>query len=367
MLLLSKYNKYLANDKLDDDIEKIALIIIEDKIRDNVEKTFEFFEKQGVKIKVISGDNPVTVSEIAKTAGIKNADKYVDASTLNNKDDINIAVDKYTVFGRVRPEQKREIINSLKEKGHTVAMTGDGVNDVLALKDSDCSIAMASGSDAARRTSQLVLTDSNFKSMPSVVKEGRRVINNIEKSASLFLVKTIYSFLLSILYLIIMKPYPFVPIQLTLISTLTIGIPSFFFALESNNNRIKKGFLRNIIKRALAGALTIVINILCVVFISYKINIPQSQVSSISAILTGFTGLVILYRVSIPFNSQRKILFAFMTILFFSIVILFGERLMIYRLSFVQTVILAIFMIITPITIKIISSIIDKIKILNRE
>ena len=367
VLLLSKYNKYLANDKLDDDIEKIALIIIEDKIRDNVEKTFEFFEKQGVKIKVISGDNPVTVSEIAKTAGIKNADKYVDASTLNNKDDINIAVDKYTVFGRVRPEQKREIINSLKEKGHTVAMTGDGVNDVLALKDSDCSIAMASGSDAARRTSQLVLTDSNFKSMPSVVKEGRRVINNIEKSASLFLVKTIYSFLLSILYLIIMKPYPFVPIQLTLISTLTIGIPSFFFALESNNNRIKKGFLRNIIKRALAGALTIVINILCIVFISYKINIPQSQVSSISAILTGFTGLVILYRVSIPFNSQRKLLFAFMTILFFSIVILFGERLMIYRLSFVQTVILAIFMIITPITIKIISSIIDKIKILNRE
>ena len=356
VLLLSKYNKYLANDKLDDDIEKIALIIIEDKIRDNVEKTFEFFEKQGVKIKVISGDNPVTVSEIAKTAGIKNADKYVDASTLNNKDDINIAVDKYTVFGRVRPE-----------KGHTVAMTGDGVNDVLALKDSDCSIAMASGSDAARRTSQLVLTDSNFKSMPSVVKEGRRVINNIEKSASLFLVKTIYSFLLSILYLIIMKPYPFVPIQLTLISTLTIGIPSFFFALESNNNRIKKGFLRNIIKRALAGALTIVINILCIVFISYKINIPQSQVSSISAILTGFTGLVILYRVSIPFNSQRKLLFAFMTILFFSIVILFGERLMIYRLSFVQTVILAIFMIITPITIKIISSIIDKIKILNRE
>ena len=242
VLLLSKYNKDLTNDKLDKDIEKIALIIIEDKIRDNVEKTFEFFENQGVEIKVISGDNPVTVSEISKTAGIKNADKYIDASTLNTKEDINRAVDKYTIFGRVKPEQKREIIKSLKDKGHTVAMTGDGVNDVLALKDSDCSIAMASGSDAARRTAQLVLTDSNFKSMPNVVKEGRRVINNIEKSASLFLVKTIYSFLLSILFLIIMKPYPFVPIQLTLISALTIGIPSFFFALESNNNKIKKDF-----------------------------------------------------------------------------------------------------------------------------
>lgn len=367
VLLLSKYNKDLTNDKLDKDIEKIALIIIEDKIRDNVEKTFEFFENQGVEIKVISGDNPVTVSKIAKNAGIKNADKYIDASTLNTKEDINRAVDKYTIFGRVKPEQKREIIKSLKDKGHTVAMTGDGVNDVLALKDSDCSIAMASGSDAARRTAQLVLTDSNFKSMPNVVKEGRRVINNIEKSASLFLVKTIYSFLLSILFLIIMKPYPFVPIQLTLISALTIGIPSFFFALESNNNKIKKGFLRNIIKRSLSGALTIVINILCVAFISYKINIPHSQVSSISAILTGFTGLVILYRVSIPFNNQRKILFTFMTVLFFSIVILFGDRFMIYKLNFVQTIILAVFMIITPITIKIISSIVDKIKILNRE
>ena len=232
-------------------------------------------------------------------------------------------------------------------------MTGDGVNDVLALKDSDCSIAMASGSDAARRTAQLVLTDSNFKSMPNVVKEGRRVINNIEKSASLFLVKTIYSFLLSILFLIIMKPYPFVPIQLTLISALTIGIPSFFFALESNNNKIKKGFLKNFFHR------------ICTVPLCLKI--PHSQVSSISAILTGFTGLVILYRVSIPFNNQRKILFTFMTVLFFSIVILFGDRFMIYKLNFVQTIILAVFMIITPITIKIISSIVDKIKILNRE
>lgn len=367
VLLLSKYNKDLTNDKLDKDIEKIALIIIEDKIRDNVEKTFEFFENQGVEIKVISGDNPVTVSKIAKTAGVKNADKYIDASTLNTKEDINLAVDKYTVFGRVKPEQKREIIKSLKDKGHTVAMTGDGVNDVLALKDSDCSIAMASGSDAARRISQLVLTDSNFKSMPSVVKEGRRVINNIEKSASLFLVKTIYSFLLSVLYLIIMKPYPFVPIQLTLISALTIGIPSFFFALESNNNRIKSGFLRNIIKRALAGALTIVINILSILFISNKVKMPYSQISSIIPILTGFTGLVILFKVSIPFNTKRKILFTLMSVLFFSIVVLFGDRLMIYRLSFKNIIILLVFMLITPLIMKVISIIVDKVKILNIE
>nr|WP_317332713.1 cation-translocating P-type ATPase [uncultured Romboutsia sp.] len=367
VLLLSKYNKDLTNDKLDKDIEKIALIIIEDKIRDNVEKTFEFFENQGVKIKVISGDNPVTVSKIAKIAGVKNADKYVDASTLNTKDDINIAVDKYTVFGRVKPEQKREIIKSLKGKGHTVAMTGDGVNDVLALKDSDCSIAMASGSDAARRISQLVLTDSNFKSIPSVVNEGRRVINNIGKSASLFLVKTIYSFLLSVLFLIIMKPYPFIPIQLTLISTLTIGIPSFFFALESNNSRIKNGFLRNIIKRAIVGALTIVINTLSILFISNKVKMPYSQISSIIFILTGFTGLVILFKVSRPFNTKRKILFTLMSVLFFLIVLLFGDRLMIYRLSFKNIIILLVFMLITPLIMKVISIIVDKAKILNIE
>ena len=367
VLLLAKNNKELSNDKLDENIDKIALIIIEDKIRENVEETFKFFDKQDVNIKVISGDNPVTVSMIAKTAGVKNAEKYIDASTLKNIDDIKDAVDKYIVFGRVKPEQKREIIKALKEKGHTVAMTGDGVNDVLALKDSDCSIAMASGSDAARRVSQLVLTDSNFKAMPSVVNEGRRVINNIEKSASLFLVKTIYSFILSVLFLLIMKPYPFVPIQLTLISGLTIGIPSFFFAFESNNNRIKKGFLINIIKRALSGGLTISINTLCIIFICNIIKIPQHKVSSIVAILTGSTGLYILYRVSLPFNTNRKILLACMSILFFIIVIFFGDKLMIYRLNFVQTTILIIFMLITPIIIKIVSNIVDKIKVLNRE
>jgi len=367
VLLLCKYNKTLTNDKLDNNIEKIALIIIEDKIRDNVKEIFKFLEKQNVDIKVISGDNPVTVSEISKSAGIKNSDKYIDALTLKDKEDIAIAVDKYTVFGRVKPEQKREIINILKSKGHTVAMTGDGVNDVLALKDSDCSIAMASGSDAARRTSQLVLTDSDFKSIPSVVMEGRRVINNIEKSASLFLVKTIYSFLLSILYLIIMQPYPFVPIQLTLISALTIGIPSFFFALQSNKNVIKQHFLRNIIKRALSGALTIVINILCIVFISYKINIPHIKVSSIVVILTGFTGLVILFKVSSPFNTMRKILFIAMSVLFFTIIIFFGKQFMIYRLSFIQSIILLVFMLITPLIMKFISNIVDKIKILNKD
>ena len=367
VLLLAKNNHELNDDKLDGDVTQIALIVIEDRIRENVEKTFEFFDNQDVKIKVISGDNPVTVSQIAKTAGVKNAEKYIDASTLSNIDDIKKAIDKYIVFGRVKPEQKREIIKALKEKGHTVAMTGDGVNDVLALKNSDCSIAMASGSDAARRVSQLVLTDSNFKAIPNVVNEGRRVINNIEKSASLFLVKTIYSFILSLIFLVIMKPYPFVPIQLTLISALTIGIPSFFFALESNNNRIKNGFLKNIIKRALSGALTISINTLCIVLISSVVKVSQDKVSSIVAILTGFTGLVILYRVSLPFNNRRKILLTLISVLFFIIVIFFGHELMIYRLNLIETIILIIFMIITPITIKIISSIVEKINILNVE
>ena len=273
VLLLAKVNQELGNGKLNGDIENIALIIIEDKIRENANETFGFFHQQGVSIKVISGDSPVTVSEIAKKVGVIDAHKYIDASTLKTEEDIEKAVLNYTIFGRVKPNQKRQIIKALQMQGHTVAMTGDGVNDVLALKDSDCSIAMASGSDAARRISQLVLTDSNFKSVPKVVMEGRRVINNIERNASLFLVKTIYSFLLSILFLFIPYNYPFEPIQLTLISALTIGIPSFFLTFETNNNIIKKGFLKNIIRRASIGALTIVFNIVAVLIISYKIKL----------------------------------------------------------------------------------------------
>ena len=223
-------------------------MLISDKIRREAPRTLRYFADQGVDLKVISGDNAVTVSNIAKKAGLENADKYVDATTLETDEDVRRAVQEYSVFGRVTPQQKLAFVKALKSEGHTVAMTGDGVNDVLALKEADCSVAMASGSDAARTVSNLVLLDSNFASMPLVVQEGRRSINNLQRSSSLFLVKTIFSALIGVLFIFINYSYPFRPIQQTLISSLTIGIPSFILALEPNRDRIRGKFIFNVIK-----------------------------------------------------------------------------------------------------------------------
>lgn len=226
-------------------------------IRKEAPETFKYFENQGVEIKVISGDNPVTVSQVALQAGIANADNYIDASTLTTDETIEDAVLRYTVFGRVTPDQKRKFVRALKKAGRTVAMTGDGVNDVLALKDADCSVAMASGSDAAAQASQLVLLDSNFACMPAVVMEGRRVVNNIERSASLFLVKNIFSFLLSLFSVCFMINYPLEPSQISLISMFTIGVPAFFLALQPNKNIIQGHFLSNVLIKALRQVLQI--------------------------------------------------------------------------------------------------------------
>lgn len=334
VLLLAKVDGKLSDDKIKDNIESLALIIIKDKIRKNVNETFEFFYNQGVDLKIISGDNPVTVSEIAKKAGVKNANKYIDISTVKNDEDLKKAIVENTIFGRVKPEQKRTIVKILQDKGHTVAMTGDGVNDVLALKECDCSIAMASGSDAARRTSQLVLTDSNFESIPNVVMEGRRVINNIERSASLFLVKTIYSLLLSILFIFLPFTYPFVPIQLTLINALTIGIPSFFFTFEKNTNIVNKGFLKRVLSRSSIGAFAIVFNIIVVLTVWYKLNIIQGEISSIIAVLTGIIGLLVLLSACEPLTKKRFTLVASMSILFILAVLLLGKIFNIYGIKF---------------------------------
>ncbi|MFR2464784.1 MAG: cation-translocating P-type ATPase, partial [Clostridia bacterium] len=247
VLLFAKYEGPLDGGPLCRPVTPIALVLLANQIRKEAPETFQYFARQGVAIKVISGDNPLTVSQIATQAGIDNADRFVDASTLTTKEAIFQAADQYTVFGRVTPDQKRMLVQALKKSGHTVAMTGDGVNDVLALKDADCSIAMASGSDAACHVSQLVLLDSNFASMPHVVMEGRRVVNNIERAASLFLVKNIFSFLLAIITLFAALPYPVTPVQLSLVSSLTIGVPSFFLALEPNKNIVKGHFLRNVL------------------------------------------------------------------------------------------------------------------------
>ena len=296
-------------DKLPSNIEIVGYILISDVIRKNSKEILEYFDKQGVAIKLISGDNPITVSNIAKKAGVKDYDNYIDARTFKTIEELREAAVKYTVFGRVTPEQKKEIILALKEEKHTVAMTGDGVNDVLALKNADCSISVVNGSDAARNVSQLVLMDSDFKSMPNIVDEGRRTINNIQRSATLFLVKTIYATILAVLFVFINMPYPFIPIQLTLINLVVTGIPSVILALEPNKERIKGKFIINVIKRALPTALTVVTNIIIIGIISSIYNLDELNYSSVCVVVTAITGFILLFKISRPFNVSRTILF----------------------------------------------------------
>ncbi len=311
-ILLGKVNHKL-NKTLPLDVEPMALVIINDKVRFEAKATLGYFKEQGVDIKLISGDNPKTVAGVAKKVGLTDV-KYIDMS----KCDLPIMeiVDKYNVFGRVKPKQKKEIVMALKANGHTVAMTGDGVNDVLALKEADCSVAMNSGSDAARNVSQLVLLDSNFSSMPKVVAEGRRSINNIQRSSSLFLCKTTYATLLAILFMFLPLSYPFEPIQLTLTSVVTIGIPSFILALEPNNERINGKIILNVLKRSIPTALTIVLNILIISILPYIIRLISDEVSTLCVLLTGLTGFMLLYRISLPFNALRRCLFGFLIVLF---------------------------------------------------
>ncbi len=312
IILLAKTKNKLTKE-IPSNIIPLALIIINDKIRKEAKNTLKYFKDEDVDIKLISGDNPKTVVGIAKKVGLENL-KYIDMSA--NKKPIENIVEDYNVFGRVKPEQKKAIILALKDKGHTVAMTGDGVNDVLALKEADCSIAMNSGSDAARNVSQLVLLDSNFASMPKVVSEGRRSINNLQRSSSLFLCKTTYATLLAVIFLFLAKSYPFIPIQLTLTSMVTIGIPSFVLALEPNNERINGRIIINVLRKCLPTALTIVANILIILALPEIIRLDKEDISTLSVILTGFTGFMLLYRISVPFNNLRRILFVFLISLF---------------------------------------------------
>ncbi len=306
----------IKNHQLPTDVKVLGFILLQDKIRKEAKDTLIYFKDQGVGLKIISGDHVETVSEIAKRAGLDKDLRAVDARSLDTDDKIEEAVEQYDVFGRVSPIQKKKIILALKRHGHTVAMTGDGVNDVLALKEADCSVAMASGSDAARNVSQLVLLNSNFDAMPSVVAEGRRTINNIQRSASLFLVKTIYATVLSVLFLFITMPYPFIPIQLSLTSVVTIGIPSFILALEPNKERIKGHFLKNILRKATPASLTIVVNILLIFAVSSIFHLSQDEISTLSVVMTGYTGFVLLYNICRPMNRLRLILYIAMLALF---------------------------------------------------
>ncbi len=325
VIVLAHSKNNFVNNSLPDNLSLMGFILIKDVIRNTAPDTLKYFSEQGVDIKIISGDNVSTVSTVAKRAGLKNYDKCIDTSILKTEDDIKKVVNEYSIFGRVSPIQKKQIICALKESGHTVAMTGDGVNDVLALKEADCSVVMANGSDAAKKVSQLVLLNSDFSSMPKVVLEGRRSINNIQRSSSLFLVKTIYATLLAILFLFFNAPYPFMPIQMTLTSVLTIGIPSFVLALEPNKSRIKGNLFINIISRALPCALTIVSSILLIMATSSWISFTNSDVSTLCVIVTGFSGLLLLFNLCVPFNNIRKLLFLLMSVAFIFCIIVFKE------------------------------------------
>lgn len=295
----------LAEEKYQE-IYPIGLILIEDKIRPNVLKTINYLKSENVDIKIISGDNPNTILGIAKRLNL-GISKRKDVSKLSDRQ-LEDCVEKYNIFGRVNPFQKKKIIETLKKNGHTVAMVGDGVNDVLALKEADSSVVLNSGSSAARNVSEIVLMDNNFDVVPLIIEEGRKTINNIERSASLYIVKTVYATILAVIFTLIPLEYPFIPIQLTLTSAFTIGIPSFILALESNKEQLSNNFLINIFARAIPSAFTIVVNILIVVIIGKTFNMAEAEISTLSVIMTGFTAFLHLYRVCKPLNNIRKIL-----------------------------------------------------------
>ena len=305
VLVFGIYDGVIDGKALTGKVTPLGLVFLSNPIRKEAPETFKYFENQGVEIKVISGDNPVTVSQVALQAGIANADNYIDASTLTTDEAIEDAVLRYTVFGSVTPDQKRKFVRALKKAGRTVAMTGDGVNDVLALKDADCSVAMASGSDAAAQASQLVLLDSNFACMPSVVMEGRRVVNNIERSASLFLVKNIFSFLLSLFSVCFMINYPLEPSQISLISMFTIGVPAFFLALQPNKNIIQGHFLSNVLIKALPAGITDFLVVGALVVFGQVFEVGETDISTACTMLLAIVGFVILYNISKPMNALR--------------------------------------------------------------
>ena len=322
VLLLAWTEQPVTAGHLPADVTPVGFVLLKDQLRTAARQTLEYFNQQDVDIKVISGDSAHTVAGIAREAGVPNWQNYLDMTTVQSAEQLQQAAQQYTVFGRVTPEQKKQLVQALQQTGHTVAMTGDGVNDVMALKQSDCSIAMAAGTDAARNVSQLVLLESNFDSLPQILGEGRRSINNIQRSASLFLVKTIYATLFALIFLFMQLPYPFIPIQLTLISCVTIGIPSFLLALEPNNERVQGRFLLNILSKALPGGLTIVANLILILLFSLYFHFTAEEISTLCVFLTGFTGFLVLRRICLPFNRNRLIMYVLLVAAFIAAVIL---------------------------------------------
>ncbi len=306
VLLVAQYDGELGETLEPERLSPLALVLLTNRIRPDAQDTFAYFARQGVSIKVISGDNPLTVSEVARRAGIAGAEHYIDASQLQTEEDYRQAVKKYTVFGRVTPDQKKRLVQALKKRGHTVAMVGDGVNDVLAMKESDCGIAMAGGAQAASQLAQIVLLKSDFASMPQIVDEGRRVINNIQRAATLFLVKNIFSLGLSVITLFTSWHYPFIPLHLTVISGLTIGIPSFFLAMEPNYDRVEGRFLPSVLRKAFPGGLTNIFVVLMAQAFGDVFSLSSDDISTACTALLGVVGLLVLYQTCKPLNGFRK-------------------------------------------------------------
>lgn len=316
VIAVAKGNSQMVDNALPEGLELMGLILIADKIRAEAKDTLRFFKEQGVTIKIISGDNPVTVKSVAARAGLQEAESYVDASTLVTEEMVYEAAEKYTVFGRVSPDQKLMLVKALKSKGHVVGMTGDGVNDVLALRESDCSIAVASGSDASKNVSKLVLLDNNFASMPKVVAEGRRCINNLQRSAALFLIKTLYNCAFAFIFMILSADLPFLPKNLTLVGYITIGPPAFILALEPNREIVKGRFMPTVIRNALPCSIAVVVSVLIVYLAAPALNLTAEQISTVCVICTVAIGLAFIVKLCIPFTKLRIALIAVLACFF---------------------------------------------------
>lgn len=314
-------------------VKLVAAVSFCDPIRDNAKRTLDFFKEEGVAVKIISGDNPLTVSSIAQRAGLKEYASYIDMSAVHTRDEIVQAAEKYTIFGRVTPDQKKELVQALKAQGHTVAMTGDGVNDVLALREADCSIAIGAGSDAAKQISQLVLLDSDFSALPEVVMEGRRVINNITRSAGIFFIKTIYSMLLSIISIITASPFPFIPIQITLIDAVIEAMPAFFLSFEPDGKKPSGAFLPSVIKKSLPYSLLILFWVLSITGLSPLIGMSGDTANTMMYYLTGFITLMALMESCRPFNKIRVSICALSAVVFYAAAYLFADILSLQRLG----------------------------------